>query len=120
MVSQYVDSVTGKPVKDQNEAKGYARGENDYIILTEDDLDRVALDTVKTIDIEKFVPADSIEWTYLEKPPYLRVERGASPSTYSIRGLSRTCSIAGPWTNGARKTRRPKQKTGGAPRTRRS
>ncbi len=41
-----------------NEAKGYARGEDDYIILTDDDLDAVQLDTVKTIDINKFVPAD--------------------------------------------------------------
>ncbi len=39
VVSQYVDSITGKPVKDENEAKGYPRGENDYVILTEDDLD---------------------------------------------------------------------------------
>lgn len=71
VVSQYVDSVTGKPVKEDDEAKGYARGENDYVILTDDDLDAVALDTVKTIDIEKFVPFDSIEWIYLEKPHYL-------------------------------------------------
>ncbi|MGZ2453028.1 non-homologous end joining protein Ku [Rhizobium ruizarguesonis] len=40
VVSQYIDSVTGKPVKDENEAKGYARGENDYVLLTDDDLDR--------------------------------------------------------------------------------
>ncbi|MGO6944795.1 Ku protein, partial [Rhizobium johnstonii] len=53
VVSRYIDSVTGKPVRDDNEAKGYARGENDYVILTEDDLDAVALDTVKTIDIDK-------------------------------------------------------------------
>jgi DNA end-binding protein Ku len=71
VVSQYVDSVTGKPVRDEDEAKGYARGENDYVILTDDDLDAVQLDTVKTIDIEKFVPWDSIEWVYLEKPHYL-------------------------------------------------
>ncbi|MGO8536193.1 Ku protein, partial [Rhizobium ruizarguesonis] len=44
-------------------AKGYARGENDYVILTDDDLDTVALETVRTIDIEKFVPAESIGWT---------------------------------------------------------
>lgn len=71
VVSQYIDSVTGKPVKEDDEAKGYARGENDYVILTDDDLDAVALDTVKTIDIEKFVPFDSIEWIFLEKPHYL-------------------------------------------------
>jgi len=71
VVSQYVDSVTRKPLKDEDEVKGYARGENDYVILTDEDLDAVALDTVKTIDIEKFVPRDSIEWVYLEKPHYL-------------------------------------------------
>ncbi len=38
------------------------------MILTDGDLDRVALGTVKTIDIEKFAPPESIEWVYLEKP----------------------------------------------------
>ncbi|WP_027663997.1 non-homologous end joining protein Ku [Rhizobium leguminosarum] len=84
VVSQYVDSVTGKPVKDENEAKGYARGENDYVILTDDDLDRVALDTVKTIDIEKFVPADSIEWTYLEKPHYLMPDDPVGNEAFAV------------------------------------
>lgn len=65
VVSQYIDSVTGKPVKEENEAKGYARGENDYVILTDDELDAVMLETVKTIDIQKFVPADSIDWVSL-------------------------------------------------------
>lgn len=63
-------------MKDENEAKGYARGENDYIIFTDDDLDDVALDTKWTIDIEKFAPADSIEWIYLEKPHYLMPDVG--------------------------------------------
>jgi DNA end-binding protein Ku len=84
VVSQYVDSVTGKPVKDENEAKGYARGENDYAILTDDDLDRVALDTVKTIDIEKFVPADSIEWVYLEKPHYLMPDDAVGNEAFAV------------------------------------
>ncbi|MBY3476147.1 Ku protein [Rhizobium laguerreae] len=84
VVSQYVDSVTGKPVKDENEAKGYARGENDYVILTEDDLDRVALDTVKTIDIEKFVPANSIEWVYLEKPHYLMPDDAVGNEAFAV------------------------------------
>ncbi|MGO6810149.1 Ku protein [Rhizobium ruizarguesonis] len=84
VVSQYIDSVTGKPVKEGNEAKGYARGENDYIILTEDDLDAVALDTVKTIDIEKFVPAESIEWIYLEKPHYLMPDDAVGNEAFAV------------------------------------
>jgi non-homologous end joining protein Ku len=60
VVSQYVDSITGKAVREDDDVRGYARGENDYVILSDEDLDAVALDTVKTIDIDKFVPADSI------------------------------------------------------------
>ncbi|SIQ86316.1 DNA end-binding protein Ku [Rhizobium sp. RU20A] len=71
VVSQYIDSATGKPVKQKNEARGYERGEDDYIILTDEDLEGVELDTVRTIDIEKFVPRDSIDWIYLETPHYL-------------------------------------------------
>ncbi|WP_430252061.1 Ku protein [Neorhizobium sp. DAR64860/K0K1] len=84
VVSQYIDSVTAKPVKDENEAKGYARGENDYVILTDDDLDRVALDTVKTIDIEKFAPAESIEWVYLEKPHYLMPDDAVGNEAFAV------------------------------------
>ncbi|ULJ81250.1 Ku protein (plasmid) [Rhizobium sp. C104] len=71
VLSRYVNSVTGKPVKDENEAKGYERGENDYVLLTDEDLESVDLETVRTIDIEKFVPRESIEWIYLETPHYL-------------------------------------------------
>jgi DNA end-binding protein Ku len=84
VVSQYIDSVTGKPVKDENEAKGYARGENDYVILTDDDLDAVQLDTVKTIDIEKFVPAESIQWVYLEKPHYLMPDDAVGNEAFAV------------------------------------
>ena len=84
VVSQYVDSVTGEPVQNEDEAKGYARGENDYVILTDDDLDAVQLDTVKTIDIEKFVPADSIEWVYLEKPHYLAPDDPVGQDAFAV------------------------------------
>lgn len=77
VVSQYVDSVTRKPVRDENEAKGYA-------CLSDDDLDNVALDTVKTIDIEKFAPADSIEWVYLEKPHYLMPDDAVGNEAFAV------------------------------------
>lgn len=84
VVSQYIDSVTGKPVKDDDDVKGYARGENDYVLLTDEDLDAVALDTVKTIDIEKFVPADSIRWVYLDKPHYLMPDDAVGNEAFAV------------------------------------
>ncbi|WP_374303807.1 Ku protein, partial [Paracoccus sp. (in: a-proteobacteria)] len=32
VVSQYVDAETGRPVREEDEVKGYERGENDYVM----------------------------------------------------------------------------------------
>lgn len=84
VVSQYVDSVTGKPVNDEDEAKGYERGENDYVILTDEDLESVELESVRTMDIEKFVARDSIEWVYLDTPYYLTVNEKIGDEAFAV------------------------------------
>jgi DNA end-binding protein Ku len=71
VASRYVDSLTGKEVDPDDQVKGYERGEGDYIILEEEELDAVALESVRTIEIDIFTPRDSIEWIWLEKPHYL-------------------------------------------------
>ncbi|MDM9627591.1 Ku protein [Rhizobium sp. S152] len=84
VVSQYIDSVTGKPVKDEDEAKGYERGEDDYVILTDEDLEAVELETVRTIDIEKFVPRDKIEWVYLDTSYYLTANEKIGDEAFAV------------------------------------
>ncbi len=71
VASRYVDKVTGKEVAPDDQVKGYERGEGDYIILEEEELDAVALESVRTIEIDMFTPRNSIEWIWLEKPHYL-------------------------------------------------
>ncbi|QOD67090.1 Ku protein (plasmid) [Ochrobactrum sp. MT180101] len=68
VVSRYVDAVTGKEVWEDDEAKGYERGEGEYVLLNDDELDNVALDSTKTIDIEMFSPRESIGWIGLDIP----------------------------------------------------
>lgn len=71
VVSRYVDAETGKPVAEDDEAKGYARGEGDYLILEDEELDSVALESTRTIDIEMFVPRESIGSIWYDRPHYL-------------------------------------------------
>ncbi|WP_082540381.1 Ku protein [Bosea sp. Leaf344] len=71
IVSRYVDLETGKPVRDEEEAKGYQTGDDSFVILEDEDLDTVALESTRTIDIDMFVPRDSIPWVYLDSPHYL-------------------------------------------------
>ena len=69
--SRYVDAVTGKPVAEEDEVKGYPRGENDYVTLEDEELEAVALESTRTIDIDKFVARDSIEWIWFDTPHFL-------------------------------------------------
>lgn len=84
VVSRYVDSVTGKEVKEDDEVKGYPRGEDDYIILEDEELETIALDSTKTIDIDIFAPHDSIEWIWLDTPYYLSPDDPVGQEAFSV------------------------------------
>ncbi len=84
ILSQYVDAVSGKPVDEDDEVKGYARGEDDYVLLEDEELDAVALESTRTIDIDMFVPADSIEWIWYDKPHYLVPDDPVGEEAFSV------------------------------------
>ncbi len=84
VVSQYIDAVTGKPVDEDEEVKGYPRGEDDFVLLEDDELEAVALESTHTIDIDMFVPADSIEWIWYDKPHYLVPNDTVGEEAFSV------------------------------------
>jgi DNA end-binding protein Ku len=84
VVSQYVDAVSGKPVDEDEEVKGYQRGEDEYIVLEDDEIDAVALESTRTIDIEMFVPRDSIGWIWYDKPHYLVPDDPVGEEAFSV------------------------------------
>jgi DNA end-binding protein Ku len=84
VVSHYVDAVTGKEVNDEDEVKGYQNGENEYVILEDEELENVALDSTKTIDIDVFSPRDSIEWIWLDTPYYLSPNDPVGQEAFSV------------------------------------
>ncbi|MBN8939513.1 MAG: Ku protein [Rhizobiales bacterium] len=83
-VSQDVDAITEKPVDEDHEVKGYQRGEDDYVMLEDDEIEAVALESTRTIDIEMFVPAHSIEWIWLDKPHYLTPDGAVGEEAFSV------------------------------------
>ena len=84
VVSQYVDAVTGKEVKEDDEVKGYQRGEDEYVILEDEELENVALESTRTIDISTFTPRDSIEWIWLDTPYYLSPDDPVGEEAFSV------------------------------------
>ncbi len=84
VISRYVDSETGKPVREEDEVKGYPRGENDHVLLEDDEIDAVALDSTRTIDIDMFVAADSIPWIWYDRPHYLLPSDRVGEEAFSV------------------------------------
>jgi DNA end-binding protein Ku len=69
--TRYIDADTGKTVEKDEQVKAYEKGEDDYVILEEDELDAVKLESARTIDIDEFTPSDTIEWTFFDSPYFL-------------------------------------------------
>ena len=84
VVSQYVDAESGEPVDEDDEVKGYSRGQHDYVLLEDDELDAVALESTRTIDIDMFVPADTIEWVWYDTPHYLTPNDKVGEEAFSV------------------------------------
>ncbi|MBX3540993.1 MAG: Ku protein [Chelatococcus sp.] len=84
VVSRYIDSGSGKPVAEDEAVKGYPRGDDEYVMLDDDELEAVALESTRTIDIETFVPIDSIDWIWYDRPHYLTPDDKVGEEAYSV------------------------------------
>ena len=80
----YVDAVTGKAVNEDDEVKGYPRGEDDYVMLEDEEIDALALESTRNIDIESFVPRESIEWIWYDSPHYLVPNDTVGEEAFSV------------------------------------
>ena len=63
--SRYVDAEFGEPVAEEDEAKGYEIEDERFVILEDEELEAVGLESARTIDIERFVPRADVGWIRL-------------------------------------------------------
>ena len=66
-----VDAETEDEVDSSDIVKGYEVGKGEYIELEPEELEAVAIESTRTIDIDEFVPKKEIDDLYLNNPYYL-------------------------------------------------
>jgi len=59
------------PVERKDLVKGFEVSKGEYVIVTQEEIDSVRLESTKTIDIERFVDADEIDRMYWNDPYFL-------------------------------------------------
>ena len=77
------DPDTG-PVDRSELVKGYEVSKDEYILLTDEEIKSVRLESTKTIDIERFVPAADIDRLYWDNPYYLAPDGKLAQEAFGV------------------------------------
>ncbi|MCB1979599.1 MAG: Ku protein [Burkholderiaceae bacterium] len=73
-----VNKRTGKEISREHIVKGVQTGDGEYVVLSKEEIEAAFPKTTQTIEIERFVAADEIPFSYLERPYYLApINKGA-------------------------------------------
>src|SRR5258705_5598536 len=79
-----VDAETGEEVSNEDIVKGYKVDTDTYVTVEKDELDNIALESTRTIDIDEFVPKSEIDELYLVRPYYIVPEGKIGHDAFAV------------------------------------
>jgi DNA end-binding protein Ku len=79
-----VDAESGDVIDREDLGKGYEVAKGQVIPIEDEELDAVALDSKRVIEIDEFVPADEIDALYNVRPYYLAPEGDVGTEAFAV------------------------------------
>ena len=79
-----VDSETGEEVANEDIVKGYKVDTDTYVEVTNEELENVALESTRTIEIDEFVQRDEIDPRYVIRPYHLRPDGKVGHDAFAV------------------------------------
>src|SRR4030088_3349061 len=79
-----VDADTGEEVANENIVKGYKIDTDTFIEVTKEEIENVALESTRTIEIDEFVDRSEIAPRYLIRPYYLRPDGKVGHDAFAV------------------------------------
>ena len=68
---QLVDDVTREPVEAAHKGRGYEYGKNSYLLIEDEELEAIEVESNHIIEIDLFVPRSQIDERFLDSPYYI-------------------------------------------------
>jgi DNA end-binding protein Ku len=81
---QNVDSETGDAVPREDIARGYEVAQGQYLIVEDQELDAVQIESTRTIDIDQFVPKSEIDERYIDSPYYIAPDGQVGQDAFAV------------------------------------
>jgi DNA end-binding protein Ku len=79
-----VDADTGDEVPNEDIVKGYQLEKDQFIEVTKEELEEIALESTRTIEIDEFVERSEIDPRYLIRPYYLRPDGKVGHDAFAV------------------------------------
>ena len=79
-----VDADTGDEVSNEDIVKGYELDKGQYIEVSKEELEEIALESTRTIEIDEFVDKSDIDPRYLIRPYYLRPDGKVGHDAFAV------------------------------------
>jgi DNA end-binding protein Ku len=79
-----VDADTGEEVANEDIVKGYKLDTDTFVEVSKEELENVALESTRTIDIDEFVDKSEIDPRYLIRPYYLRPDGKVGHDAFAV------------------------------------
>jgi DNA end-binding protein Ku len=79
-----VDADTGEEVANEDIVKGYKVDTETFVEVTKEELENVALESTRTIEIDEFVDRTEIDPRYLIRPYYLRPDGKVGHDAFAV------------------------------------
>ena len=90
-----MDADTGEEVANEDIVKGYKVDTDTFIEVTKEELENVALESTRTIEIDEFVDRSEIDPRYLIRPYYLVPDqRGVKPYRLLVDAMTDLNKVA--------------------------
>src|ERR1700730_337868 len=81
---QLVDAETGEPVERDDIVKGYEVAKNQYLLVEDEEIDKIKIESTHTIEIDSFVPRAEIDDRYLDSPYYIAPTDKVGQEAFSV------------------------------------
>jgi DNA end-binding protein Ku len=79
-----VDADTGEEVPNEDIVKAFKVDTDTYVEISKEELENVALESTRTIEIDEFVPRSDIDPRYIIRPYYLRPDGKVGHDAFAV------------------------------------
>lgn len=81
---QFIDAETQEVVPTEEQVRGYEVAKGEHVLIEDEDLDAVRIESTHTIDIDSFAERSKVDQRYLDQPYYIAPDDRIAQEAFAV------------------------------------